>query len=135
MLYGLFPGMGAYSFLLRRLGQARAATLITGGRPHAAQELHEMGLHERVLAQATGRTEMRRQIARIHRRVNASLAIYTARRRTCPITFQEMADIVEDWVSVAMRLTDNELRRMHKLSSAQQRLRATHPADRNAQSA
>jgi DSF synthase len=135
MLYGLFPGMGAYSFLMRRLGQARAEALITGGRLHSAQELHEMGLVERVVAQGTGRSEMRRQIARIHRRFNASLAIYNARRRTFPITFQEMADIVEDWVSVAMRLTDNELRRMHKLSSAQQRLRATHPADRNAQSA
>jgi DSF synthase len=127
--------MGAYSFLMRRLGQARAEALITGGRLHSAQELHEMGLVERVVARGTGRIEMRRQIMRVHRRFNASLAIYNARRRTFPITFQEMVDIVEDWVSVAMRLTDTELRKMHKLSSAQHRLRAAHPVDGKAQSA
>jgi DSF synthase len=123
MLYGLFPGMGAYSFLMRRLGQARAEALISRGNLHGATELQEMGLIERVVPRGSGREEMKRHLAKTLRRFNATLAIYNARRRAFPITFQEMADIVEEWVSVAMRLTDYDLRKMNKLVAAQGRLR------------
>lgn len=39
ILYGLFPGMGAYSFLSRRIGQAKAEALILEGRLHSASEI------------------------------------------------------------------------------------------------
>jgi DSF synthase len=124
MLYGLFPGMGAYSFLMRRLGQAKAETLILEGNLYSAADFRALGLVERVVARGTGPEEMSRLLTRLTRRFNASLAVYNARRRTFPITFQEMADIVEDWVSVAMRLTETDLKRMNRLSAAQARLRS-----------
>jgi DSF synthase len=123
MLYGLFPGMGAYSFLMRRLGQARSEVLITQGNLHSAAQLAELGLVERVVPRAAGRDEMNRHLAKLQRRFNASIAVYNARRRTFPISFQEMADIAEEWVSVAMRLSAQDLRRMNKLAAAQRRLR------------
>jgi DSF synthase len=123
MLYGLFPGMGAYSFLMRRLGQARSEMLITQGNLHSAAQLAEMGLVDRVVQRGAGRDEMHRHLTKLQRRFGASIAIYNARRRTFPITFQEMADIAEEWVSVAMRLSDQDLRRMNKLAAAQRRLR------------
>lgn len=123
MLYGLFPGMGAYSFLMRRLGQAKAEAIIKGGDLYSAADMQNMGLVERVVARGTGREEMNRHIVKTLRRYHASLAVYNSRRRVMPITFQEMVDIVEEWVSVAMRLSDQDLRRMNKLSSAQIRRR------------
>lgn len=119
MLYGLFPGMGAYSFLMRRIGQAKAEMLILQGNLHSAEEMAELNLIEKVVAHGAGRAEMNRHLARTLRRFNASRAIYNARRRCFPITFQEMADIVEEWVGVAMRLTDHDLRKMTKLAGAQ----------------
>lgn len=119
MLYGLFPGMGAYSFLMRRVGQARAETFILEGNLHSAADLHALQLVDRVVPTGAGRREMDRHLGKLSRRFNATLAMYNARRRSFPITFQEMADIAEEWVSVAMRLSDNDLRRMHKLAAAQ----------------
>src|SRR3712207_4090014 len=44
VLFNLFPGMGAYSFLSRRIGRQAAERMILSGRVHTAEELHEMGL-------------------------------------------------------------------------------------------
>ncbi len=44
ILFNLFPGMGAYSFLSRRLDASRAQKMILSGRTYTAEELHEMGL-------------------------------------------------------------------------------------------
>jgi DSF synthase len=130
MLYGLFPGMGAYSFLMRRVGQARAETFILEGNLHSAAELHTLQLVDRVVPAGTGRYEMDRYLVKLSRRFNATLAMYNARRRSFPITFQEMADIAEEWVSVALRLSDTDLRRMQKLAAAQSnRLRGTAAQD------
>ncbi len=119
MLYGLFPGMGAYSFLMRRVGQARAETFILEGNLHSAGDLHALQLVDKVVPKGTGRHEMDRHLVKLSRRFNATLAMYNARRRSFPITFQEMADIAEEWVSVALRLSDTDLRRMQKLAAAQ----------------
>lgn len=123
MLYGLFPGMGAYSFLMRRVGQAKAEALITQGNLHSAADMHKMGLIEQVVGRGHGVEAMNRHLHKLRRRFNAVLAVSNARRRSFPITFQEMADIVEEWVSVALRLTDYDLRKMNKLVAAQTRLR------------
>ena len=119
MLYGLFPGMGAYSFLMRRVGQAKAETFILEGNLHSAAELHAVQLVDKVLPTGSGRFEMDRHLVKLSRRFNATLAMYNARRRSFPISFLEMADIAEEWVSVAMRLSDTDLRRMQKLAAAQ----------------
>src|SRR5262249_17404712 len=44
ILFNLFPGMGAYSLLARRLGMKRAEDMIFSGRIYTAAELHEMGV-------------------------------------------------------------------------------------------
>jgi DSF synthase len=132
MVYGLFPGMGAYSFLARRLGQSKAESIISNGRLYSASDMHDMALVERVVTPGTGRKEMNRFLTKTLRRYHASLAIYNARRRIIPITFQEMADIVEDWVSVAMGLTDQDLRKMTRLAAAQSRLHRPQPPLRKA---
>ncbi|HEY0418885.1 MAG TPA: crotonase/enoyl-CoA hydratase family protein, partial [Acetobacteraceae bacterium] len=44
VLFNLFPGMGAYSFLSRRIGRAAAEKLILSGKVHTAEEMQAMGL-------------------------------------------------------------------------------------------
>lgn len=119
ILYGLFPGMGSYSFLSRRLGQAKAEIVILDGRLHEASEVNQLGLVEQVSAASTGRTEMHRHLSKLLKRFDAVLSIYKAKRRTSPISYQEMTDIVEDWVATAMSLSAMDLRKMKKLAIAQ----------------
>jgi hypothetical protein len=43
-LFGLFPGMGAYSLLARRLGAAMAEEMILSARTYTADEMKDAGL-------------------------------------------------------------------------------------------
>jgi DSF synthase len=119
ILYGLFPGMGAYSFLSRRLGQAQAQAMILDGRLYDASEVKQLGLIEQVAAPQMGREEMGRYLLKLSKRFDAVHSIHKAKRRSSPISYQEMIDITEDWVATAMRLPEKSLRKMRKLAVAQ----------------
>jgi len=44
IMFNLFPGMGAYHLLCRRLPAVKAEQLILSGHTYSADELHEMGV-------------------------------------------------------------------------------------------
>jgi DSF synthase len=44
-----------------------------------------------------------------------------ARQRVAPLTFEELCDITDIWVSTAMHLSETDLRRMERLALAQRR--------------
>ena len=44
ILFNLFPGMGAYSLLSRRVGMKGAEKMILSARLYTAEELHELGV-------------------------------------------------------------------------------------------
>jgi DSF synthase len=119
ILYGLFPGMGAYSFLSRRIGQAKAESMILDGGLLNAAEIKGTGLLDHVSAPSHGRADVERHLTKLSKRFEAALSIYNARRRTFPISYREMTDIVEDWVSTAAQLSPHDLKKMKRLANAQ----------------
>jgi DSF synthase len=121
VLFNLFPGMGAYSFLSRRLGRAAAEKLILSGHIHTAQELHEMGLVDVLAEDGEGEVALLDYVDRNSRWHNAHQATYRARRRVDPVTLQELRNVVEVWAEAAIRLSDQDLRRMSRLTGAQDR--------------
>jgi DSF synthase len=121
ILFNLFPGMGAYSFLSRRLGPVQAERMITSGRIYTAEELHGMGVVDVLAEDGEGEAAVRAYIAKNQRRRNAYLAMYRARRRASPVTLQELRDIVRVWADAAMELGDLDLRMMCRLAAAQDR--------------
>ena len=123
ILFNLFPGMGAYSFLSRRLDAARAEKMILSGRIYSAEELHEMGLVDVLAEDGMGETAVREYIDRQTYRANAYRGVFQARRRVNPITKQELLDVVDIWVESALNLQEQDLRRMGRLSAAQNRRR------------
>jgi DSF synthase len=125
VLFNLFPGMGAYSFLSRRIGRAAAEKLILSGKVHTAAEMHEMGLVEVLAEDGEGEAALLAHVQKTDRWHNAHQATYRARRRVDPVTLQELYDVVEVWADAAMRLSDQDLRRMARLTGAQDRRLAT----------
>ncbi|AXS38785.1 crotonase/enoyl-CoA hydratase family protein [Breoghania sp. L-A4] len=121
VLFNLFPGMGAYSFLSRRLDAARAEKLIMSGRIYTAEELYEMGLVQVLAEDGKGRQAVNDYIRRNVRRHNSHSAIYRARRTVQPITYRELHDVVGVWVDAALNLGKQDLRKMERLMSAQDR--------------
>jgi DSF synthase len=121
ILFNLFPGMGAYSFLSRRLDAMRAEQLIRSGRIHSGEELHAMGLVDVLAEDGHGHEAVRGYIERHGRKHTAHQAIYRARRRVNPITLDELRDVVDIWVDAAMTLEEPDLRKMERLRAAQDR--------------
>lgn len=124
ILFNLFPGMGAYSFLERKLGEAAARRLIEDGRSRSAEEMHELGLVHVLVEPGEARDALRR-IARERAACFATdVTLARVRRRVRPVTMEELVDVVMLWVDLALRLSDNDLRRMEALARHQRRKRA-----------
>ena len=128
IMFNLFPGMGAYSFLARRLDAARAEKMILSGRIYSAEELHEMGIVDILADDGQGEEAVREYIDRHAYRHNAYRAVFQARKRVNPVTFDELRDITDVWVEAAMGLSESDLRRMARLTAAQDRRRVAQTA-------
>jgi DSF synthase len=125
ILFNLFPGMGAYSLLSRRLGMKAAEDMILSGKLYKAVELHEMGVVDVLVADGDGEKAVYEWIRKNHRRRNGIQAMYRSRQHVHPITREEMDRIVDVWVDAAMRLEEKDLKMMHRLVRAQTRRAST----------
>jgi DSF synthase len=121
VLFNLFPGMGAYSFLSRRLDGQRAEKLILSGKVFTAEEMHEMGIVDVLAEDGDGQRAVQEYIDRHARRHNAYRAVMQVRQRVNPVTIEELRDVTDIWVDAAMRLTEADLRKMVRLTAAQDR--------------
>jgi len=121
VLFNLFPGMGAYSFLSRRLDAARAERMILSGRVYSAEELHEIGIVDRVAEDGEGIKAVYDLIRERERSRSAWQGVVKARQIVNPITRKELIDITNLWVETALSLSPGDLRRMRHLATAQDR--------------
>jgi DSF synthase len=121
VLFNLFPGMGAYSFLSRKIGTAAAEKLIMSGTVYTAEELHRLGVVDILADDGQGENAVRDYIARNRRKHNAHKAMYRSKRRINPLTYEELRDIVDIWLDAAMELGEQDLRKMTRLVEAQGR--------------
>jgi DSF synthase len=121
VLFNLFPGMGAYSFLSRRLGPMAAEKMIVSGRVYEAAELHAMGLVDILVEDGEAPAAVRSYIVRHGRRHYAEQSVYRVGRRVNPIEYRELSDVIAIWVEAALRLSEHDLRKMERIMSAQNR--------------
>ena len=122
VLFNMFPGMGAYSFLARRIEPTRVKQMILSGRIYSAEELHEMGVID-VLAEKGGAIEAFHAYAKQHQKHRNTYDCLTRiRERVQPVSYQELLDVGHMWVDAALNLTQRELRTMERLVRAQTQL-------------
>lgn len=121
VLFGMFPGMGAYTFLARRLDPIRAERLILSGKVYKAEELHAMGVVDELAEDGHGPQVARDFIRSFSRARSARQALLTARKMLQPVTLKELVDIAELWVDAALQLGAADLRKMSHLAKAQDR--------------
>ncbi|WP_083656079.1 crotonase/enoyl-CoA hydratase family protein [Mongoliimonas terrestris] len=120
ILFNSFPGMGAYSFLARRLDAARAERMIFSGRIFSADEMHDMGIVDQVVDEGTGAHAVSAYLA--ERQSHAvRRTLFQVRQRVNPLSLSELRDVTDLWVDTAMRLPQADLRRMEHLQMAQSR--------------
>jgi DSF synthase len=121
ILFNLFPGMGAYSLLARRIGMRAAEELILSGRVLPAQQLHEMGVVDVLAPDGQGETVVRQWIAKNAKRRNGLQAVHRVRQLVHPVTREELDAITDTWVDAALLLEDRDLKMMSRIVRAQMR--------------
>lgn len=121
IVFNLFPGMGGYSLLSRRIGLRETEKMIQSGRVLPARKLHEMGIVDVVAKDGQGESAVRDWIAANARRRNGLQGMFHARQQVNPVTREELDAIADAWVDAALRLEDRDLKMMGWLVRAQMR--------------
>ena len=119
VLFNLFPGMGALSFLSRKIGMPAAEKMVRSGKIYTGEELYLMGVVDVLAEDGQGKYALDNWIKKNHRSLNSFQAINKAKQRVNPLTFEELNDIVEIWVDAALRLDERNLKVMERLVRAQ----------------
>jgi DSF synthase len=122
MLFGLFPGMGAYSILARKLGRRMAERMILSGKVYTAEEMYDMGVVTILAEDGEGEQAVRDYIRGNRPHHAGHVGVFDAGRRVDPLDYAELKDIVENWAATALKLDPKDLRLMRRLASAQTRL-------------
>lgn len=127
ILFNLFPGMGAYNLLTRRIGSSLAERLILSGKTYIAEELYEMGIVDVLADAGDGVQATHRYLKRHNRSHNTIKSIKKIRQIVHPITQESLMDIVDLWVDTAMELSPKDLGKMERLLHVQNNFNADKP--------
>ena len=121
VLFNLFPGMGAWNFVIRKAGFAVANEMILSGRLYTADQLFRRNLVDLVVEDGEGEAAIEAVVQAVNPRLRGTLAALEGRRMSSPITYEALMLIVDKWTETAMQLTDRDLRLMERLARAQVR--------------
>ena len=121
VLFDLFPGMGAYTFLSRRVTPVQAERMMLDGVVYPAEELQRMGVVDLLVPRGEGLQAARDLVRRRRRMSNSLRAMNTVRATVAPVSLDELMRVTTTWVDAAMRLGDRGLSTMERLVRAQNR--------------
>ncbi|MGZ9138017.1 MAG: crotonase/enoyl-CoA hydratase family protein [Candidatus Deferrimicrobiaceae bacterium] len=127
VLFNLFPGMGAYNLLSRRIGMQRTEQMLLNGKLYRAEELHGEGVVDILAEDGRGENAVYEYIVRNEDRRIAREAIHRVRRRLFPLRYEELLDVADIWVDTAMQVGPREIRLMERLARSQGRLSRRDP--------
>ncbi len=121
ILFNLIPGMGAYSFLIRRTNLSTTRRLMTSGETLTAQDMFHLGLVDLVVDEGEGEMAVEEMVRERQRRGNAHGAMNRIQNMVGQVTHEELMSITRIWVETALQLTDRDLRMIKSLVRAQNR--------------
>lgn len=121
ILFNLFPGMGAFTYLSRRISMRDAEQLILSGKQYSATELYEMGLIDVLVEDGQGMNAVNEFINNHRTQQRARVAIQKAKMRSTFISFSELRDITDIWVDAALKISSSDVEFMQRLIKVQNR--------------
>lgn len=119
ILFNLFPGMGAYSYLSRRVHPSVAEKIISSGRMYSGEELHAMGIIDVLAEDGEGENAVNDYIKQHSSHRTGRLAMQQAYMHVNPVSLAQMRAIADIWVDTAVELDERSLRVMERLVKAQ----------------
>lgn len=121
IMFNMFPGMGAYQLLTRRLTPVQAERLILSGRTYTAEDLYDMGVIDIVAEDGQGEAAVYSYIRRHSKQAHGAAGLHRLVQQSTPIDYDDMRNSVEIWVETALGLSESDLRHMDYLIRAQRK--------------
>lgn len=115
VLFNLFPGMGAFSLLSRKIGFAAAEEMIYSGRLYTAEQLYEMGVVDILAEKGEGEIAVYRYVKSKNRAMNSFRSMQQVKDICNQISYEELIKIGDVWANAALQLTEKDLRMMERL--------------------
>lgn len=122
ILFNIFPGMGAVSFLQRKVGYRKAKELIQGGKIYTAEEMYQLGAVDVLAEVGQGKTALKEFIEKHGQHFNGMQAIENAFHISSKLDYAEMEQIVTLWVDRILNLRPQDLVLINNLVSRQNEL-------------
>lgn len=129
VVFNMFPGMGAYSFLARRIPPVMVERMIMSGRMYRAEDLYEQGVIDILAEPGQARSTLASYLRKRERTSVTHAALIKMRNRVHPITHTELMDIANIWVEAAISLPERSLKTMERLVRAQTHRTASNHID------
>ena len=115
VMFNLFPGMGAFSVLSRKIGVAAAEKMILSGALYTAEQLYDMGVVDILAEVGEGELAIYRYVKSAQKNMNSYRAMRRVKDICNQVSYQELVDIGEVWADAAMNLSEKDLRMMERL--------------------
>lgn len=120
VLFNLFPGMGAYSLLSRKIGKRAAEEMIMSGRLYTAEELYDAQVVDVLAEPREGELAVYQYISRARKNANSFRAMNKVKDICRSLNYEELYQITEVWVDAALELRPRDLKMMQRLVSRQE---------------
>ncbi len=115
VLFNLFPGMGAYSILSRKIGCGATEKMILSGSIYSAEQLYDMGVVDILAEKGDGEIEVYKYIKAANRSQNTYRAMRKVKDICSQVSYQELLSIASIWTDAALALKTRDLRIMERL--------------------
>jgi len=122
--FNLFPGMGAYSFLLRLLNNNEANSILKGDNTLKAIALKKIGLIHKTFKEEDGEP-LNDFVKKLSRNYNFNYYDARCKKEVALITKKELLRITDIWVEATKGLNHFDLRKMDAFGKAQSRKTTT----------
>ncbi|WP_109433926.1 crotonase/enoyl-CoA hydratase family protein [Aquimarina sp. AU119] len=119
--FNLFPGMGAYSLLYRKLNTKDANTVLKAGKIYQAEELYDLGCIDKLSNKNKSIQTLFSYITKTRERYNFEYHHNVCKKKIFPLDKAELIDITDIWVDACMKVELFDIRRMEILAKAQYR--------------
>lgn len=119
ILFNSFPGIGAYTFLSRKIGVSMTERMILSGKIYSAEELHNLGVIDILVDDGQGEMAVYNYISKENRCENAISALRRIRQLHSPLEFKQLVEVADLWVESSMQLHSRDIRMIERLISKQ----------------
>ena len=115
VLFNLFPGMGAYPLMARRIAPAIAERMIVSGKQHTGKQLFDLGLVDSVYSSDDPEHSVRRFIQQCEKTSTTRNGVLSLREIAFPISKDHLLQGVDVWVDAMGRVSSEQIERMESL--------------------